>query len=160
MGKNTKKNNAAGNNNQDLNPLNKADDAATIENLRIKKLKWTRSKIFILWLGLVLFVVISATTHIDKKIAAALVILYGLITPVFSGFFSYLGQVIGMIPYLGPSIVKAFTLPATLLIALSAYILSLIRIKQGMFKQVVSARLYALVLAIGIVIGYILGKIF
>lgn len=125
-----------------------------------KKLKWTRSKILVLWVGLILFLVISAFTHLDKKIAAALVILFGLITPVFLGIFSTLGYYISLIPYFGPSIIKAFTLPATLLIAISAYILSLIRIKQGMFKQVVSARLYALVLAIGIVIGYILGKIF
>ncbi len=125
-----------------------------------KRLKWTRSKILLLWLCLILFLVISAFTHLDKKIAAALVILFGLITPVFSGIFSSLGYYISLIPYFGPTIIKAFTLPATLLIAISAYILSLIRIKQGMFKQVVSARLYALVLAIGIVIGYILGKIF
>ena len=126
----------------------------------VKKIKWTRSKILLLWLGLVSFIAVSAFTHLDKKVAAALVILYGLITPVFSGIFSALGYYISMVPYFGPSIVKAFTLPATLLIAFSAYILSLIRIKQGMFKQVVSARLYALVLAVGIVIGYILGKIF
>ena len=129
-------------------------------DIPIKKLKWTRSKIILLWLGLILFLVISAFTHLDKKIAAALVILYGLITPVFSGIFSSLSNYISLIPYFGPTIIKAFSLPATILIAFSAYILSLIRIKQGMFKQVVSARLYALVLAIGIVIGYILGKIF
>jgi hypothetical protein len=137
----------------------KEQEQETLEK-PVKKLKWTRSKIILLWLGLILFLVISAFTHLDKKIAAALVILYGLITPVFSGIFSMLGYYISMVPFLGPTIIKAFTLPATLLIAFSAYILSLIRIKQGMFKQVVSARLYALVLAIGIVIGYILGKIF
>ena len=139
--------------------MGKEQDQDTGE-LPIKKLKWTRSKIILLWLGLILFLVISAFTHLDKKIAAALVILYGLITPVFSGIFSTLGYYISLVPYFGPTIIKAFTLPATLLIAFSAYLLSLIRIKQGMFKQVVSARLYALVLAIGIVIGYILGKIF
>ncbi|MGA1865137.1 MAG: hypothetical protein ACMUHX_08750 [bacterium] len=139
--------------------MEKEQDQDTVE-LPGKKLKWTRSKIILLWLGLILFLIISAFTHLDKKIAAALVILFGLITPVFSGIFSTLGYFISLIPYFGPTILKAFTLPATLLIAISAYILSLIRIKQGMFKQVVSARLYALVLAIGIVIGYILGKIF
>jgi hypothetical protein len=139
--------------------MGKEQDQETGE-LPIKKLKWTRSKILLLWLGLILFLVISAFTHLDKKIAAALVILYGLITPVFSGIFSSLGYYISLVPYFGPTIIKAFSLPATLLIAFSAYLLSLIRIKQGMFKQVVSARLYALVLAIGIVIGYILGKIF
>ena len=139
--------------------MEKEQDQDIVE-LPGKKLKWTRSKIILLWLGLILFLIISAFTHLDKKIAAALVILFGLITPVFSGIFSTLGYFISLIPYFGPTIIKAFTLPATLLIAISAYILSLIRIKQGMFKQVVSARLYALVLAIGIVIGYILGKIF
>ena len=119
-----------------------------------------RTKILLLWLGLILFIAISAFTHLDKKIAAALVILYGLITPVFTSIFSFLGAYVNLIPYFGPTIVKAFTLPATLLITLTAYLIGLIRIKQGMFKQVVSARLYALILAIGIVIGYILGKIF
>lgn len=131
-----------------------------VNGIPVKKVKWTRSKILLLWLGLVSFIAVSAFTHLDKKIAAALVILYGLITPVFSGIFSSLGYYISMIPYFGPSIIKAFTLPATLLITLSAYILGLIRIKQGMFKQVVSAKLYAFILAVGIVIGYILGKIF
>jgi hypothetical protein len=131
-----------------------------VNGIPVKKIKWTRSKILLLWLGLVSFIAVSAFTHLDKKIAAALVILYGLITPVFSGIFSTLGYYISMIPYFGPSIIKAFTLPATLLITLSAYILGLIRIKQGMFKQVVSAKLYAFILAVGIVIGYILGKIF
>ncbi len=145
------------NNNNSNNNNNNIEN--NIDNTDHKKLKWTRSRIIILWLGLILFIAFSAVTHLDKKIAAAIVILFGLITPIFSGIFYYLGQIISMIPYFGPTILKAFTLPATLLIALSAYILSLIRIKQGMFKQVVSARLYALVLAIGIVIGYILGKI-
>ena len=131
-----------------------------LDELKVKKIKWTRSKILLLWLGLFLFIAISAFTHLDKKIAAALVILYGLITPVFSGIFSFMSYYINLVPYFGPTIIKAFSLPATILIAFSAYVLSLIRIKQGMFKQVVSARLYALVLAIGIVIGYILGKIF
>jgi hypothetical protein len=142
--------------------MEKENEEKEIEanGIPVKKIKWTRSKILLLWLGLVSFIAVSAFTHLDKKIAAALVILYGLITPVFSGIFASLGYYISMIPYFGPSIVKAFTLPATLLIAFSAYILSLIRIKQGMFKQVVSARLYAFVLAVGIVIGYILGKIF
>lgn len=156
MGKEKSNTNKTDGNNENskINNNNEHND------IKIKKLKWTRSKILLLWLGLFLFIAISAITHLDTKIAAALVILYGLITPVFSGFFAFLGQYISMVPYFGPTIVKAFTLPATLLIGISAYILGLIRIKQGMFKQVVSARLYALVLAIGIVIGYILGKIF
>lgn len=139
---------------------NRKEAETDINNTPVKKLRWTRSKIILLWLGLVLFIVISAITHLDKKIAAACVILFGLITPVFSGIFSFLGTYIGMIPYFGPTIIKVFALPATFLITISAYIIGLVRIKQGMFKQVVSARLYALVLAIGIVIGYILGKIF
>ena len=128
----------------------------------IKKSKGIRprTKILLLWLGLTLFIGISAFTHLDKKIAAACVILYGLITPVFSGILTLLGSYISLIPVFGPVIVKAFALPATLLITITAYIISLIRIKQGMFKRVVSARLYAIVLAIGIVIGYILGNIF
>ena len=141
------------------NDKEKGIEMGTVEPA-VKKLKWTRSKILLLWLMLVLFILVSVFTHLDKKIAAALVILYGLITPVFSGIFSFLGYYINLIPYFGPTVIKVFTLPATLLITFSAYILGLIRIKQGMFKQVVSARLYALVLAIGIVIGYILGKIF
>lgn len=140
--------------------MGKKEEKNGTGEIQVKKHSWTRSKILLLWLGLVIFIAISAFTHLDKKIAAALVILYGLVTPVFSGIFSFLGYYISLIPFFGPTIVKAFTLPATLLIAFSAYIISLIRIKQGMFKQVVSARLYALVLAIGIVIGYILGKIF
>ena len=100
-------------------------------DLPVKRVKWTRAKILLLWLCLILFLAISAFTHLDKKIAAALVILFGLITPVFSGIFSMLAYYISMVPYFGPSIIKAFTLPATLLIAISAYILSLIRIKQS-----------------------------
>ncbi|MGA1795235.1 MAG: hypothetical protein ACMUIL_05170 [bacterium] len=139
---------------------NRKEMEPDINSTPVKKLRWTRSKILLLWLGLALFIAVSAVTHLDKKIAAACVILYGLITPVFSGIFAFLGTYIAMIPHFGPTIIKVFTLPATLLITLSAYLIGLIRIKQGMFKQVVSARLYALVLAIGIIIGYILGKIF
>jgi hypothetical protein len=124
-----------------------------------KKLKsfWLKYRKFILlWLVIALFIVISIPLGFDKKVIALVVILVGFLTQAFSGL---LGM-IGTIPTIGPMIVKVITLPFFLLLNAFAYLFTFFALRMGFKKDIVRARLIATAFLVGIVIGYILGRIF
>lgn len=64
------------------------------------------------------------------------------------------------VPILGPLLVKAITLPLVFIINGLAFLASLLGIKKGHGRKVLESRLVAGLLTLGILIGYILGKLF
>ncbi len=124
-----------------------------------KKVKdfWNAYRKFILiWLVIVLFIIISISLGFDKKIIALVVILTGFLTQAFSGLIG----MIGTIPAIGPMIVKIVTLPFFLLLNALAYLFTFFALRMGLKRDIVRARIISTALLIGIVIGFILGRIF
>ncbi len=118
---------------------------------------WTAyKKLVLIWLIIVFFVIVSVVLGFDKKIIALVVILAGFLTQAFSGL---LGMV-GTIPTVGPLIVKVVTLPFFLLLNALAYILTFTALRMGFKKDIVRARIIVTAFLVGIVIGFILGRIF
>ncbi len=117
-------------------------------------------KFIILWLILFLIVFLAFKFHIDKKITASLVILYGLITPIFYGIISALGVWLAAVPWIGPLIIKIISIPVFWILHGVAYLGSVIFVAKGESKKAIDARVLALVFLVGFLLGYIISKIF
>ncbi|MGA1823052.1 MAG: hypothetical protein ACMUIP_00220 [bacterium] len=123
---------------------------------KILKKYW---KLSLLWIIFFAFIISSFWSPLDKKITASVILLYGLITQIFGIAFSFLVSVVGTIPWLGPVLVGILMWPLTAVVNIMAVSLGVIRIKQGNIKKVIGARIAALLLAVGILLGYLIGKI-
>ncbi len=118
---------------------------------------WVAYRKFILiWLIIALFTIVSITLGFDKKIIALVVLLVGFLTQAFGG----LVGMIGAIPTIGPMIVKIVTLPFFLLLNAFAYLFTFFALRMGLKRDIVRARIIVTAFLVGIVIGFILGRIF
>lgn len=122
--------------------------------------KKKNKKLLLLWLILFLIIILAFKFHIDKKITASLVILYGLITPVFYGIISVFGVWLAAVPWIGPLIIKIISVPVFWMLHSAAYLGSLIFVAKGESKKAIDARVITLVFLVGFLLGYIIGKIF
>jgi len=93
--------------------------------------------------------------RLDKTIVAGIAALVGLATSAFSG----LTALIVLIPWAGPLIVKALSLPIVWLMNGAGYFTAIFLAKKGHGKAVVDSRLITIVLIVGIIIGFIIGKL-
>ena len=94
--------------------------------------------------------------QLDVRIITIITIIIGYIT----NFFSSLLLLVGLIPIIGPMIIKIFTLPVFWLINGLSYFTSAYPIQQGYGEILFKQRIIILILLFGVVIGYILGNIF
>lgn len=127
--------------------------------MRVKKFFKKYKKLIILWGILVIFIIASILGRFPKKISTVIILLYGLVTQIFGLALPYLLSAAGAIPWLGPILIKILLWPITALMSLFAVSIGLIRVKQGKIKDVVGARVATLLFAIGILVGYLMGKI-
>ena len=93
--------------------------------------------------------------NLDIRAITIITLLLGYITNVFVG----LTTLIGLLPFIGPLIVKVFTIPFFWLLNGMGYFTSAYAIKKGYGRDILSHRLFTIVLLIGIVLGYILGHL-
>jgi hypothetical protein len=92
---------------------------------------------------------------IDKKIILFLTFVISIFTQIFVG----LGALIGMIPLIGPLIIKAISIPVFWFLNAMGYVVSGVAIKKGYATELAKSRIVTLGLLIGIIIGYILGHL-
>lgn len=92
--------------------------------------------------------------HIDHKVILGSTVLIGLV----SGAFAWLVGLIGLIPFVGPIIVKVLSIGFIWLLNAVGYVISYIAIKRGYSKDVLTYRGLTISLIIGIVIGYIIAQ--
>ena len=89
----------------------------------------------------------------DVRAIAIITLVAGYITNVFAG----ISTLTASIPVFGPIMVKLFTIPFFWMLNLTGYFTSLVAIKKGYGKTVMSHRIITITLLTGIIIGYILG---
>ena len=92
--------------------------------------------------------------QIDHKVILGSTVLIGLL----SGAFAWLVGVIGLIPIIGPIIVKILSIGFIWLLNAVGYGISYIAIKRGYSKDVLTYRGLTIALITGIVIGYIIAQ--
>ncbi len=92
---------------------------------------------------------------IDKKIIVFVTLILGFFTQIFAGF----GALIAMVPWIGPLVIKVFTIPFFWMVNAMGYFVSIIAIKKGYSKQFTRSRVLTVAMLFGIIIGYVLGHI-
>ena len=112
-------------------------------------------KTILLWIIIGIFIAVALHYHVDKNVIGGAVVVFGIITQAFIGLLN----IIGLVPIIGPIIAKVLALPLFWLINALGYFVSIIAIKRGYSKQVINYRILTVVLLVGIVIGFILGKL-
>jgi hypothetical protein len=111
-------------------------------------------KTIVVWMIIGVFITIALHYKVDNAIIGGVVVLFGLITQAFIGLIS----IIALIPFIGPIIAKLLALPIFWLINALGYFVSVLAIKKGYSKDVLNYRVLTIVLLLGIIIGYIIGK--
>ena len=111
-------------------------------------------KIILTWIIIVSFVVVSIHYNVDNSIIGGGVVIFGIISQAFVGLLN----IIGLIPLVGPIVAKVLAIPFFWLLNALGYFASLLAIRRGYTKEVVNYRILTIVLLVGIVIGFIIGK--
>ncbi len=108
-----------------------------------------------LWGAMVLFIWVGIYFNIDAKVIAGSVFLFALL----SNAFTWLVGAIAMIPFVGPLIVRVLSLGLIWLLNAIGYLVAFVAIRRGYSKDVLTYRGMTIALIIGIIIGYVLGKL-
>jgi len=108
-----------------------------------------------LWIALVTLVVVAYYRDWDARLVGGGALLIALLTNALA----WLAATIGLVPILGPLIVKILALPFIWLLNGIGYVISMIAIRRGFSRDVLTYRGLTIALIVGIVIGYVVGKI-
>jgi hypothetical protein len=92
---------------------------------------------------------------VDKGVIAGTLLVVGL----FSHVFAWLLGLVALVPVIGPLIVKVLSIGFIWLLNAIGYLVSLIAIRRGFTQDVLTYRGLTIALLVGIVIGYVLGKL-
>ena len=117
-------------------------------------IKYNLITIFTL-MGIGVIIYLMLVFKLDLRAITIITLLLGYITNVFVG----LTTLIGLVPVIGPLIVKVFSIPFFWLLNGIGYFTSVYAIKKGYGSDVMNHRLITIILLIGIVLGYILGHL-
>lgn len=93
--------------------------------------------------------------HLDVGVIAGSVFVVGLL----SNAFAWLLGIIAIVPLVGPLIVKVLSIGFIWLLNAVGYLVSFIAIRRGYSRDVLTYRGVTIALIVGIVIGYVLGKL-
>ena len=109
-----------------------------------------------LWIGMGCLVWLGLHFNVDRSVIAGSVVAVGLI----SNAFAWLLGVIALVPVIGPVIVKILSIGFIWLLNAVGYLVAYVAIRRGYSRDVLTYRGLTIALIIGIVIGYVLGKLF
>ncbi len=90
----------------------------------------------------------------DVKMLAGVTLLVGFV----SGAFVWIVGLIGLLPVIGPIIVKVLSFGFIWLLNALGYLISFIAIRRGYSKDVLTYRGLTMALMLGIVIGYVIAQ--
>lgn len=121
----------------------------------IRKFFYSFRKILLIWLLITVFVIIGIGLGLDKKAVTFIAILLGLISQAFIGLLN----IIALVPVVGPLIAKVLALPFYWLLNSLGYFVSVLAIKKGFHKEVLNYRVLTIVFLVGVVVGFIIGRL-
>lgn len=113
---------------------------------------WPRMAVFSL--ALLCLLLLGQHFHWDARVLAGVTLLFGLL----SGLLVWLVGVIGLVPLIGPIIVKVLSFGFIWLLNAVGYLMSYIAIRRGYSRDVLTYRGLTMALLVGIVIGYIIAQ--
>ena len=104
---------------------------------------------------LVVLLFIGIRLNLDAKILSAILIVLAFITKAFSGLF----LLIGLVPVIGPFLVQILTLPLFWMLNGIGYFASIVAIKKGHGKEVITYRILTIIFLIGVACGFIISRL-
>ncbi len=107
------------------------------------------------WAALLVLIWVGLHYGVDRRVVAGCVLLLVFI----SSAFTWLVDVIGLLPVVGPLIVKVLSIPVVWLLNAVGYLVSFVAIRRGYSQDVLTYRGLTIALIVGIVIGYIFGRL-
>lgn len=117
---------------------------------------WRNAKVMLpLWIVIGFLIALGIHFQVDGRIIAGSVLLVGLV----SNAFAWLAGLVMLVPIIGPLIVKVLSIGFIWLLNAIGYLVAYIAIRRGYSKDVLTYRGLTVALIIGIVIGYVLGKL-
>ncbi len=117
---------------------------------------WRNGKVMLpLWGAIAGLVWLGLHYGVDRSVIAGGVVVVGLL----SNAFAWLLGVVALVPVIGPIIVKVLSIGFVWLLNAVGYLVSYIAIRRGYSKDVLTYRGLTVAVIIGVVIGYILGKL-
>jgi len=108
-----------------------------------------------IWVIIFAILYIGIESRLDARLLAAGLILFGLLTSAFS----WLLGLISVVPLVGSPLVKVLGLPVVWLLNALGYVVSFVAIRRGYSQDVLTYRGLTVALIIGIIIGYVLGRL-
>lgn len=108
-----------------------------------------------LWLAIAALVALGFHFNVDRSVIAGSVVVVGLVTNAFA----WLLGIIALVPIVGPIIVKVLSIGFIWLLNAVGYLVAYVAIRRGYSKDVLTYRGVTIALIIGIVIGFVLGKL-
>lgn len=117
---------------------------------------WAQYKRALIALAIIFLVVLVGwLLGMEGRLVAAIAFLIGLLASAYAG----LAGLVGLVPWVGPLIVKALSIPFLWLMNGVGYFTAIFLAQRGHAKSVVDSRILTYVLLVGMVMGYILGKL-
>lgn len=122
-----------------------------------RRLPWWRNwKVMLpLWIVMGGMVWLGLYFKVDRSVIAGSVVAVGLI----SNAFAWLLGLVALVPIIGPIIVKVLSIGFIWLLNAVGYLVSYIAIRRGYSRDVLTYRGLTVAIIIGIVIGFVLGKL-
>ena len=108
-----------------------------------------------LWLAIAALVGLGLHFNVDRGVIAGSVVVVGLVTNAFA----WLLGIIALVPIIGPIIVKVLSIGFIWLLNAVGYLVAYVAIRRGYSKDVLTYRGVTIALIIGIVIGFVLGRL-
>ncbi|MDD3814730.1 MAG: hypothetical protein PHZ02_08790 [Desulfocapsaceae bacterium] len=140
--------------NKDKTPISKSEEDPDLASAESPW--WKNWKIMLLiWVLIVVVIWAGVFFKIDTEVIAGIVFLIGLL----SNAFAWLLGIIAIIPFVGPLIVKVLSYGLIWLLNAVGYLVALMAIRRGYSKDVLTYRGLTVALIVGIIIGYVLGKL-
>tara|TARA_B100000945_G_scaffold312706_1_gene307622 strand:- start:1082 stop:1459 length:378 start_codon:yes stop_codon:yes gene_type:complete len=102
-----------------------------------------------------LIIIMMFYLKVDFRFIAIITVVVGYITNIYLSVIS----LIGMIPVLGPFIIKIFSIPFFWFVNLLGSLTSLYAMKKGYTRDLITHRFVISTFLLGIIIGYILGQL-
>jgi hypothetical protein len=117
---------------------------------------WRNWKVMVpVWLAIVGLTWWAIEARVDASVIAGSVVVVGLVTNAFA----WLLGLLALVPVVGPILVTALTTGFLLLINAVGSIVSFIAVRRGYAKDVMTSRGLTVAVVIGVVIGFVLGKL-
>ena len=121
-----------------------------------EKVWWRNWKVMVpIWLAIIGFGWWANQARVEPAVIAGSVVVVGLITNAFA----WLLGIVALVPLIGPLIVKILSIGFIWLLNAVGYLVSFIAIKRGYSQDVLTYRGLTIAVILGIVIGYVLGKL-